>query len=274
LLALDGSLGHVTEVLSGDSYQPLSTSSPHQIWSAAMVVSPILRGMLGLSADAKTATLTFSPHVPADWPSFAIHGARAGTARMDLSYARTADGITVQIHCISGNSCPLEFSPALSLRAQVLGAEMNGKPLAFQVAANDEDQHVLVRLAVSSQSGQSSTLKIRVRNDFGVSYESTLPPLGSRSRGLRMLSENWTADRNTFTMDVAGVAGGVYELMVWNPGQTPSVEGGELLGATGGSAKVRVRFPSGNTDEYVRGKIVFHFSGTKKAQGTRGNPSS
>src|SRR6266436_9371044 len=30
LLALDGSLGHVTEVLSGDYYQPLSTSSPHQ----------------------------------------------------------------------------------------------------------------------------------------------------------------------------------------------------------------------------------------------------
>src|SRR5260370_26180742 len=51
LLALDGSLGHVTEVLSGDYYQPLSTSSPHQIWSAAMVVSPLLRGMFGLSAD-------------------------------------------------------------------------------------------------------------------------------------------------------------------------------------------------------------------------------
>src|SRR5881398_515441 len=52
LLALDGSPGHVTEVLSGDYYQPLSTSSPHQIWSAAMVVSPLLRGMFGLHADA------------------------------------------------------------------------------------------------------------------------------------------------------------------------------------------------------------------------------
>ena len=46
-LALDGSLGHVTEVLSGDYYQPLSTSSPHQIWSAAMVISPLLRGLFG-----------------------------------------------------------------------------------------------------------------------------------------------------------------------------------------------------------------------------------
>ena len=61
LLALDGSLGHVTEVLSGSYYQPLSTSSPHQIWSAAMVVSPVLRGMFGLQTDAVGGTLTFAP---------------------------------------------------------------------------------------------------------------------------------------------------------------------------------------------------------------------
>src|SRR5260370_28658379 len=52
LLALNGSLGHVTEVLSGANYQSPSTSSPHQIWSAAMVVSPLLRGMFGLRTDA------------------------------------------------------------------------------------------------------------------------------------------------------------------------------------------------------------------------------
>src|SRR5262249_39514091 len=93
LLALDGSLGHVTEVLSGDFYQPLSTGSPHQIWSAAMVVSPILRGMFGLSSHAASATITFAPHVPANWNAFAIRGVRAGSAIVDLSYARTADAI-------------------------------------------------------------------------------------------------------------------------------------------------------------------------------------
>jgi glycogen debranching enzyme len=263
LLALDGSLGHVTEVLSGDSYQSLSTSSPHQIWSAAMVVSPVLRGMIGLSSDAKTATLTFAPHVPADWTSFAIQGARAGPARMDLSYTRSADGIRLQIACSGAASCPVEFSPALSLRAQVLGAELNGKPVAFHIAANEEDQHVMMRISVS---GKSNTLKLRARSDFGVSYESTLPPLGSRSRGLRMLSETWTADRNTFTMEVAGVAGGVYELSVWNPEQTPTVEGGELLDAAGGSAKVKVRFPSGEPDVYAHGKIVFHFSPARETR--------
>jgi glycogen debranching enzyme len=260
LLALDGSLGHVTEVLSGDSYQPLSTSSPHQIWSAAMVVSPILRGMLGLSSDAKTATLTLAPHVPANWPAFSIHGARAGSARMDLTYARSAETITLQVNCASATACPIEFSPAVSARAQVLGVEMNGRPVAFRVAANSEDQHVTTRV---SASGKSNMLTIRVRNDFGVGYESSLPPLGSHSQGLRMLSETWTPNRDTFTMDVAGVAGGVYELTVWNPSQAATVEGGELLGTANGSAKVRVRFPPSESGDYAYGKIVFHFSGAR-----------
>jgi glycogen debranching enzyme len=41
-LALDGS-SICFEVLSGDYYQPLSTSSPHQIWSAAMVITAAAR---------------------------------------------------------------------------------------------------------------------------------------------------------------------------------------------------------------------------------------
>src|SRR6516165_6198507 len=76
LLALDGSPGHVTEVLSGTYYQGLSTSSPHQIWSAAMVVSPILRGLLGLKQDAATHTLTLAPSLPANWDSFSLENVR------------------------------------------------------------------------------------------------------------------------------------------------------------------------------------------------------
>ena len=69
LLAFDGSLGHVTEVLSGSNYEPLSMSSPQQIWSAAMVVNPLLRGLLGIQKDTLSHTLTFAPHPPADWSS-------------------------------------------------------------------------------------------------------------------------------------------------------------------------------------------------------------
>src|SRR5207244_31882 len=96
LLALDGSLGHVTEVLSGDSYQSLSTSSPHQIWSAAMVVSPLLRGLFGLQTEVAAGTLTFAPHVPAEWTSFAIRNVPVGSAKLDLHYAKDIDGKSVR----------------------------------------------------------------------------------------------------------------------------------------------------------------------------------
>ena len=88
-LALDGSLGHVTEVLSGDYYQPISTSSPHQIWSAAMVVSPLLRGMFGLQTNAGACQVTLAPHVPADWTWFTLDHVRAASASLRLAYRKT-----------------------------------------------------------------------------------------------------------------------------------------------------------------------------------------
>ena len=89
-LAFDGSLGHFTEVLSGDYYQSFETSSPHQIWSAAMVVSPILRGMFGLETDASNHEITFAPHVPANWTSFAIRNIHLELGNhVDFQYRKT-----------------------------------------------------------------------------------------------------------------------------------------------------------------------------------------
>jgi len=89
LLSLDGALGHVTEVLSGDYNQPLLGSSPHQIWSAAMVVNPLLRGLFGLAVDATAQRFTFAPHVPVNWTSFRIGNLHVGSAVLDLDYTRT-----------------------------------------------------------------------------------------------------------------------------------------------------------------------------------------
>ena len=89
-LALDGSLGHTTEVLSGDDYTALEGGTSDQIWSAAMIVSPLLRGMFGLEIDAARSTVKFAPHVPADWNAFAIRNVSVGTDRIDFNYRRSA----------------------------------------------------------------------------------------------------------------------------------------------------------------------------------------
>jgi glycogen debranching enzyme len=252
LLAFDGSLGHFSEVLSGDYYQSFSTSSPHQIWSAAMVVSPILRGMFGLQTDAEKCQITLAPHVPADWTSFAIHGVHAGNGSLNFQYRKAAGTLTLETESSGSGDCWVEFSPALSLRTDVVRVEMNGRSIPFKMQVNSNDKHLNVRFPVAA--GKSSVV-IHVKNDFGLSVQSGLPSLGSSSRGLRVLSESWSADKNKLALTVSGLAGSHYELDVWNPSQIWSVEGGELTGR----GKLEVQIQEGSEGEYLQKSIILHW---------------
>jgi glycogen debranching enzyme len=260
-LALDGSLGHVTEVLSGDYYQPLSTSSPHQIWSAAMVVSPLLRGLFGLQTDGGACRVTLAPHVPADWTWFTLDHVRAGSASLRLAYRKTTGDISLAITRSGSGNCTLEFSPAVSPRAQIIGVEMNDRRVPFQIKQSNVDQHIVVQIPVSVGENR---LRIRLKNDFGLSLSPALPPLGSTSQGLRVLAESWTPARDALTLEVAGAQGGQYELGMWNPAQVASVEGAELLRTNAESARIKVTIPKNESDPYPREKIVIRFTG--KAQ--------
>jgi glycogen debranching enzyme len=264
LLGLDGSLGHVTEVLSGDYYQPLSTSSPHQIWSAAMVVSPLLRGLFGLSLDANAHMLTFAPHVPADWPSFAIKNVHVGTCALDLKYERSDQGFTLEVDRSGPGDCKVEFSPSISPLAEVMTVEMNGHLVQHRVLKSAVDQHMVVQFPVNQGANK---LGVAVRDDFGLSVPSGLPELGNASRGVRVLSETWSAAKDQLALEVAGIQGSTYELRVWNAGQLSRVEGAAWNKGAGGRGEIRVRMPAGpdrgmkNTDTYVRQKVVFYFAG-------------
>jgi glycogen debranching enzyme len=250
LLALDGSLGHVAEVLSGNYYQPLSTNSPHQIWSAAMVISPLLRGLFGLQTDANQRKVVLSPHVPADWTSFAIHNVRLGDATVDFAYSKTVDAISLQIK--SKAAASLEFSPALSPRTRIISAELNGNRVPFHISKSDTDQHCVVRVNIPKQK---STLRIRLKNDFGISYASSLPPLGSSSLGLRLISDSWSESGNEELLDFAGAAGASYELGVWNPAKASSVDGARIK-----DGKLVVNIPASPSETYPHQKVVIHFA--------------
>jgi len=263
LLAFDGSLGHFSEVLSGAYYQSLSTSSPHQIWSAAMVVSPILRGMLGLQTDARTATLTFAPHVPAHWTSFAIRNVTAGSTKLDLHYAKDLEGITLEIKVPEGgsNKTYVDFQPAVSLCAKILSASLNGRPALFHVEPNVVDQHVFVRVPLSTGA---NTLHIRLKDDFGLAYDSTLPALGSTSQDMRIVSETWSPAHDRLTLAVSGRSGGQYRLPVWNAAQIASVSGAKLSRAPDGLGQLVVEFPANAAEPVSHTTISVQFTSPGK----------
>lgn len=252
LLGVDGALGHFTEVLSGDYNESFATSSPHQIWSAAMVISPILRGMFGLQTDAEKHEITLAPHVPADWTSFAIRNVRMGGVGVDFQYHKSADSLILEAKRSGAGDCSVEFSPSFSLRTQVVSVQMNGRALPFKMLPNSNDQHLFVHFAVSDGL---NNLVIRVKDDFGLALSNDLPPLGSASRALHVLSESWNATKTELTLEVSGLAGSRYEMSVWNPGQIVTVEGAILTKP----GKLEIQMRQGAADSYVQQKVVIHF---------------
>src|SRR5262249_43329029 len=126
-LALDGSLGHVTEVLSGSYYEPLPASCPHQIWSSAMVVSPLIRGLLGITSSATENEIVVAPHTPAGWNSWSAKNVPACGGTVDLIYNRTSAKESLQAvldktTTSRQSNCTLTFSPGISLHATIGGS--------------------------------------------------------------------------------------------------------------------------------------------------------
>ena len=113
-------LGSVTELLSGEFYQVLGRSTAHQLWSSAMVISPILRGMFGLQWDESHHVLSVSPHLPADWSTATIRRLPVGGVRVDLTMQR--EGQTLVITASGAGAA------GLHLASQIEGVtELNGE---------------------------------------------------------------------------------------------------------------------------------------------------
>ncbi len=258
LLALNGALGHVTEVLSGDYFQTLATGTPHQIWSAAMVVNPLLSGLLGLQEDAANCQLNFVPHIPADWSWFSVSNIHISAMSLSMNYERTPDMIRLQLQS-TGNTgkCSLQFSPPLSLRARITGVRLNGRALPFHVEANSSDQHVAVNLPIAAVR---NTIEIQFKDDFELGISPALPPLGSSSHGLRVVSQTWAPKRDSLTLLLWGASGESYELWARNPEQITSVEGAELEQRSGAEAKIRVQLPVSAPGVNPQGTVIFHFA--------------
>ena len=256
MLTFDGSLGHVAEVLSGSYYQSLASGSPHQIWSSAMVISPLLRGLIGLETDALSKSVTFAPHVPADWSMFSVEQVQAGPCVLNLRYHRDINRIMLQVERKAGDGCTLNFSPALSLRSDVVSAEVNGRKAPLHMEENTSDHHA--RLMISLQ-GETTTESLKIRNDFGLSEASVLPGLGSMNKGLRILDEAWSPDRNTLTLALASATGGIYELGIWNPQQVESIDGARFVKDSASRGKLLVELSDAVSSKETQKEIVIHF---------------
>jgi hypothetical protein len=173
--------GAVTELLSGEFFQPLGRSSSHQIWSSAMVVVPALRGLFGLDCDALRHTLRLAPNLPATWDRALLRNVPVGTARVDLELTRDSGRLLARAR----SAVPIVLC------------------LAAESAPRDRECH--------STAAAEHTLELPLP-PVEVEVPHRLPPAGSDTGQLRVVSQHSSANR--FDLELEGRAAASYELPV------------------------------------------------------------
>lgn len=199
-------LGSVTELLSGDFFQPLGRSSSHQLWSSAMIVSPLVRGLFGVDWEAGSKTVVVNPHLPEEWEGAKLHNLQIGTTSLDLAMERKAGALRVQ------------------------------------AVTKQPEKLCIVTARLSQMKCESEVAVVHTASlplpgvEIGVSAQ--LPEPGARTRQLKVLSEEMRPQGATFVFEAQ--AGSAYDLPVRMNKAGTTVDGGSVR-----NGKLHLEFAAG-----------------------------
>jgi glycogen debranching enzyme len=173
-------LGADTELLSGDFYVPFGRSTSHQLWSSAMVITPALRGLFGISVDAQTKTITVNPHLPAYWNDASIRNLQVAGEGIDLVFRRESGLLHAGLKAVSKGAADWH------MRSDMAGSRPD----------KDKENSIIIPLSAV---------------ELGDPVHDAPAP-GSRTGRFRILSEEWGASK--VTLIVEGMAGSAADIPV------------------------------------------------------------
>jgi glycogen debranching enzyme len=258
LLTYSSALGYVTELLSGDFNAPFGRSSHHQVWSEAMVVTPTLRGLLGIEVTAGGTEVRFAPQLPADWDRLEVSNVAVGRARFHLTLVREAGRIkiTTERTAVNGLATPeklrFTFAPALPLDARLRTVTVEGRQVDFKTSQKGDAQSA----AVSFDMAQSAEVVFSYDEGTEVYVEQQAPGPGTRSQGLRVLRSK--ADSSGLHLLLEGLSSRSYSLLVRGPKQLGETAGVRVNQTSVGRQELIVQF-EGPPDTYNRRELTIPF---------------
>ncbi len=192
----DEAMGRNPEVISGRVYKPLDTAVPHQFFATSMVLTPLVRGMLGLEVDAPAGRVTLAPRLPVSWDSVRVDQVAVGPDRLSVILRRRRGAITAEVWRTAGDAnraIEVTFAPALPPGATNVQSMVPGAAPAR---------------AYPGAVVHTSTARLRERLRLGTSWEGGIevdlaterPRIGDRSRAPRIVSERHVNGRHVVTL--------------------------------------------------------------------------
>jgi hypothetical protein len=251
-LTFDHALGFNPEILSGDFYRPLDESVPHQLFSSGMVITPLLRGMLGLRADAANRVLRFAPQLPAAWESLRIRNYRVGASRLSFDLRRPQFfNLRFEIAKEDDEPLKLQFSPALPALAKITRVTVDGKQVKFTPNFPGFD----TTFNLETTLRRRAVIEITFKGGIEIDASQTATQPGDRSQSLKVI-EITTPAPNRLRARLEGLQGRSYTLRARGGLGVQAAPGVTLKGEEGGWRLIEVSFPaSANINDYQRRTI-------------------
>lgn len=173
-------LGNATELLSGKFFQPLGRSTAHQLWSSAMIISPIVRGLFGLEWNFAQHELTITPSLPPMWDYARMSNVPFGSRHINLSIQRREGSLIVRASGAGTDS--------LQLRSQATGAQFTHGQLSIplppvEVGVDEplpQPGSVTAQMKVLDQQHSARSLTVRLSAPAGTSQTIFLRINGPR----------------------------------------------------------------------------------------------
>jgi len=263
LLTWSNALGYVTELLSGAFNAPFGRSSHHQVWSEAMVVVPVLRGLFGIEVSGGGKELRFAPQLPANWDRVSVSNVAAGRARYDLSLERSAGQERIVIarreraksEAASGPEASgltrIVVAPAFPLDARVRAVTVNHRHGTFSITRSGDVERAEVTI-----ESPAPTVEVVFAYDAGTDVYTQPEELeaGAPSQGLRIIHSR--ADANALHLTLEGVGERSYSLRVRTGRELgePNNRGLIIRRLAGQDPELLVTF-EGAGDAYVRREL-------------------
>jgi glycogen debranching enzyme len=198
-------LGADTELLSGDFFVPFGRSTSHQLWSSAMVITPVLRGLFGIEIDAQKKTITVNPHLPAGWEHAEIFDLQIPGGVTSLYFTQKNGMLDVYMSPTAGDTWRLRsdipgatFGPLESSR---LPKKLKDAPLEG------------IRIPLSALDVDLSLRGLHVIESVEAVTPGVLPTPGAQTSKFRFIHADYGAHKLMLTAEGLAGSTGMVRLM-------------------------------------------------------------
>ncbi|MBN1349280.1 hypothetical protein JXJ21_07715 [candidate division KSB1 bacterium] len=170
-------LGFHTELLSGEYFRAISSSVPHQLFSSSQVITPLVRGLLGLNGDARRRIISLAPQMPSNWERVEFSNYRVEPAAFDCELSMKAGCYDMKMKTHQAEQFHIYFAPAFAPGTEIIDVLINGKNMQFSSSVKEN----CVICNVDMQCLPEFEIEIHLKRAIENFPELEMPVIGQRA---------------------------------------------------------------------------------------------